>query len=166
MENLDYIQHAQLSQTYKGGANWFYWIAGLTIITSIIAFSGGDWRFLISLGSTQVIDAFAEGLSTGLGTAAKVVGLILDLIVTGLFVMFGYLAGKKLLWAYMLGMVVFLLDGLISLLFQDYIGAIAHAVVLFFMFRGYQVGRELVAFENWMAERELTETSPQPEPAV
>lgn len=166
MENLDYIQHAQLSQTYKGGAYWFYWIAGLTIITSIIAFSGGDWRFLISLGSTQVIDAFAEGLSTGLGTAAKVVGLILDLIVTGLFVMFGYLAGKKLLWAYMLGMVVFLLDGLISLLFQDYIGAIAHAVVLFFMFRGYQVGRELVALENWMAERKLAETTPQPEPAV
>lgn len=174
MEDLDYIQHAQLSQTYKGGANWFYWIAGLTIITSIIAFAGGGWRFLISLGSTQIIDAFAEGLSTQLGTVAKVVGLVLDLIVTGVFVMFGYLAGKKQLWAYMLGMVVFLFDGLISLLFQDFIGAIAHAVVLFFMFRGFQAGRELVALEKSMAERQATETTPQqatettpqPEPAV
>lgn len=165
MEEFDYIQHAQLTQTYRGGANWFYWIAGLTIVTSIIAFSGGGWRFLISLGSTQIIDGFAEALSTELGTAAKVVGLILDLIVTGVFVMFGYLAGKKQLWAYMLGMVVFLLDGLVSLAFQDFIGAIAHAVVLVFMFRGFQVGRELVALEKSMAERQATAT-PQPEPAI
>src|SRR5215207_6157256 len=153
MSDLDYIQHAELSQRLKTGANWFYWIAGLTIVNSLIAFGGGDWRFLISLGTTQVIDALAEGLSPGLGGAPKIIALVLDLIVTGVLVTFGWLAGQKHLWAYIFGMVVFLFDGLMSMIFQDWIGVIAHAVVLFFMFRGFQAGRELVNLEKAMAEQ-------------
>ena len=157
--DFDQVQHAELSQRYKSGANWFYWIAGLTIITSLIAFFGGGIRFLISLGLTQFIDAVAAGVATELGGAVQVVGLLLDFIVTGVFVLFGYLAGKKMLWAYVVGMVVFLLDGLLSLAFQDAIGVIAHAVVLFWLFRGYQAGRELVSLEKIMAEQ-------QPSPAI
>lgn len=156
---FDHIQHTELSQRYKSGANWFYWIAGLTIITSLITFFGGGIRFLISLGLTQFIDGVAQGLATELGSGVQIVGLVLDVIVTGVFVLFGYLANKKMLWAYVLGMVVFLLDGLLSLAFQDAIGVIAHAVVLFWLFRGYQAGRELVSLEKIMAEQ-------QPSPAI
>ena len=155
----DHINHTELTQRFKSGANWFYWIAGLTIITSLIAFFGGGIRFLISLGLTQIIDGFAQGLATELGSAVQVIGLILDLIVTAVFVLFGYLAGKKMLAMYMVGMVVFLLDGLLALAFQDWISVIAHAVVLFWLFRGYQAGRELVSLEKVMAEQ-------QPEPAI
>jgi hypothetical protein len=101
----------------------------------------------------------------GLGSAPKVIAFVLDLIVSGVFVLFGYLANQRLLWAYMLGMVIFLVDGLISLLFQDWIGVIAHVVVLFFMFRGYQAGRELLDLEKAMAAQ-APEPSPQPEPAT
>ena len=159
--DYDNAQHAELTQTFKSGANWFYWIAGLTIITSLISFFGGGIRFLISLGSTQIIDGIAEGLSTEVGGAAKIVALLLDLIVTGAFVLFGYLAGQKQLWAYMVGMVVFLLDGLLALAFQDWIGVLAHGFVLFFLFRGYQAGRELLSLEKAMAE-----SVPQTEPAI
>jgi hypothetical protein len=165
MDEFDNAQHADLSQRYKAGANWFYWIAGLTIVTSIIAFAGGGLRFLISLGTTQVVDAVAEGLSEQLGGAPKVIALVLDLIATGVFVLFGYLAGQKLLWAYMTGMAVFLLDGFVAVLIQDWIGVIAHAVILFFMFRGYMTGLELRDFEKAMAAK-APEASPQPEPAV
>lgn len=158
----DHINHTELTQRFKSGANWFYWIAGLTIITSLIAFFGGGIRFLISLGLTQIIDGFAEGLATELGSAVQVIGLILDLIVTAVFVLFGYLAGKKMLAMYMVGMVVFLLDGLLALAFQDWISVIAHAVVLFWLFRGYQAGHELVSYEKLMAEQ----AAPQPEPAI
>src|SRR5262249_2532339 len=127
-----YTQHAQVSQRYRAGANWFYWIAGLTIITSIITIAGGGWRFLISLGSTQIIDGIAAALAKDLGSAPKVIALVLDLILTGVFIGFGYLAHKKYLWAYITGMVVFLFDGLMALLIQDLIGVVAHAVVLFF----------------------------------
>jgi hypothetical protein len=152
-DNYDNIHHAQLTQAYKTGANWFYWIAALTMITSLITFGGGSWRFLISLGSTQIIDGIAQALAQELGGAAKVVGLVLDLIVTGLFVMFGWLANQKHLWAYIVGMVAFGLDGLLSLMFGDWIGVIAHAVVLFFLFRGLQNGRSLVALEKAMTEQ-------------
>lgn len=165
MEEFEYAQHAEVSQRYKAGANWFYWIAGLTLVTSLIAIFGGGWRFLISLGTTQILDAIAEGLSTELGSVPKVIALVLDLIVTGVFILFGYFAGQKYLWAYILGMVVFFFDGLVSLLSQDLIGAVAHVVVLFFMFRGYQAGRELLNLEKAMAEK-VPETAPQPEPAL
>ena len=162
----DEINHSELTQRYKSGANWFYWIAGLTIVTSLIAFFGGGIRFLLSLGLTQIIDGFAEGLATELGSAVQVIGLILDVFVTGVFVLFGYFAGKKVLWAYVLGMVVFLFDGLLALAFKDAIGVLAHAVVLFWLFRGYQAGRELVSLEKVMAEQSAATAQQQPEPAV
>src|SRR5215216_5985551 len=160
--DFDNIKLAELTQRYRSGANWFYWIAALTIITSLIAFFGGGIRFLISLGLTQFIDALAAGLAPQLGGAVQVVGLVLDLLVTGVFVLFGYLANKKMLWAYVAGMVVFLLDGLLSLAFQDVIGVIAHAVVLFWLFRGFQAGRELVSLEKIMAEQAAVAAQQQP----
>lgn len=162
MYDADYIQHAELTQRLKNGANWFYWIAGLTMITSIITFFGGGWRFFISLGTTLLIDVLGEGLSEHFGSAAKVVALVLDLFVTGAFVVFGLLAGKKMLWAYVLGMVVFLFDGLVNLFLQDWIGVIAHVVVLVLMVPGFQAGRELVSLEKRMAEQ-AAQGPPQPE---
>jgi hypothetical protein len=147
------MEHTDLETRYKSGANWFYWIAGLTLVTSIISFSGGDWRFLISLGTTQVIDA----LSAELGESAKMVAMVLDVILAGVFVVFGVLAGKKLLWAYILGMVVFVLDGLVSLVVQDWIGVIAHVVVLVFMVPGFLAGRKLVEIEQAMAQSQAAE---------
>lgn len=149
----------ELAQRYKSGANWFYWIAGLTIVTSILSFTGADWRFLISLGTTQLIDALADRMSAELGGAPKVVALVLDLILTGVFVVFGVLANKKLLWAYILGMAIFVLDGLVSLLVQDWVGVIAHVVVLVFMVPGFLAGRELVDLEQRMARAEAQATT-------
>lgn len=143
--------HAELVQRYKSGANWFYWIAGLSLITSIISVGGGDWRFLISLGTTQVIDGLADALSAEIGSAPKVIGLVLDVILTAIFVLFGVLASKRHLWAYILGMVAFVVDGLVSLVIQDMIGVIAHVVVLVFMIPGFMAGRKLEELEQAMA---------------
>lgn len=152
MDNFDEIRHSDLYQSYRSGANWFYWIAGLTLITSIITVGGGDWRFLISLGTTQVIDAIAIALSEQLGGATQVIGLVLDIVIIALFVFFGVMAGKKNLWAYLIGMIVFGLDGLVSLMIGDLIGVLAHGVVLFFTIRGYLAGRELVTLEREMSQ--------------
>lgn len=160
--NFDHARHAELSQSFKSGANWFYWIAGLTIVTSLIAYFGGGLRFLFSLGITQIIDSVAEALSQEVSGAAKVVALVLDLLVTGLFVGIGYLANKKMLWAYVAGMVAFTLDGLLSLLVQDWLSVLAHGFVIFWLFRGFQAGRELVDLEKSMA----AQPAPQPEPAI
>ena len=159
--NYDNVQHAELTQSYKSGANWFYWIAGLTIVTSVIAFGGGGIRFLLGLGITQIIDGVAEAISAEGGGVAKVVALVISLLISGVFIIFGWLSNQKMLGAYIAGMVLFALDGLLSLAFQDWIGVIAHGVVLFFLFRGFQAGRELVSLEKAMAE-----SAPQAEAAI
>ena len=152
MDQFDRMQYAAARQRYQSGANWFYWIAGLTIITSVIGLLGGGWRFFLSLGTTQLIDAIANAASENLGNATKVIAFVLDIFITAAFAAFGALAHKKHLWAYVAGMAVFLLDGLVSLLFFDWLGILVHAFVLFVMFRGYQAGRELVALERSFAE--------------
>ena len=159
--NFDNVRHAELTQSYKSGANWFYWIAGLTIVTSVIAFGGGGIRFLISLGVTQIIDGVAEAISAEGGGGAKVVALVVSLLISAVFVIFGWLANQKMLWAYIVGMVLFGLDGLLSLVAQDWIGVIAHGVVLFFLFRGFMAGRDLVSLEKAMAQ-----SAPQTEAAL
>lgn len=159
------IRYAQAAQHYKAGANWFYWIAGLSIITSLIAFFGGGLQFVFSLGITQIIDGIAAGASEALGgsSAAKVVALVLDLVITGIFVLFGYLSNQKQLWAYIIGAIVFLLDGLLSLAFGDIISVLAHGFVLFFLIRGFMAGRELIELEKAMAQQAAM---PQTEAAI
>ncbi|HJT28114.1 MAG TPA: hypothetical protein VJ784_11945 [Pyrinomonadaceae bacterium] len=162
--DFDQLKHSELTQSYRSGVRWFFWIAGLTLVTSLIALFGGGIRFLLSLGLTQFIDAIAAVLAKDLGGAVQVVALILDIVAAGVFALFGYLAGKRFLWAYILGMVVFLLDGLLSLAFQDVVGVLAHVVVLFFLVRGYLAGREMVSLEKTMAAEAAA--AAQPEPAI
>ncbi|HEY3580197.1 MAG TPA: hypothetical protein VGK82_06615 [Pyrinomonadaceae bacterium] len=167
MDEFDRMKYAAARQRYQSGANWFYWIAGLTIITSVIGLMGGGWRFFLSFGTTQLIDGIANAASQGLGNATKVIAFVLDIFITAAFVAFGALAHKKHLWAYVAGMVVFLLDALVSFLFVDWIGILVHAFVLFVMFRGYQAGRELVALERSFAQAAAAQpVAAEPAPAA
>ena len=125
----------------KSGASWFYWIAGLSLVNSIAAFSGSTWRFILGLGITQIIDALSSHLETG----GKLVSLALDLCVAGLFILFGVFAHKCHTWAFLVGMILFALDGLIFLLFQDWLGVGFHVLVLYWLFRGFNACRQLNA---------------------
>jgi hypothetical protein len=118
---------AALVMQLKSGASWFYWIAGLSLINSVVAFTGGSWRFFFGLGITQVFDEVL---------AAGGVALALNLVILAVFVLFGVFAHKGQLWAFIVGMVLFAMDTVIFLLAQDWIGVGLHALVLFFLFRG------------------------------
>lgn len=125
----------------KSGASWFYWIAGLSLINSIAAFTGSDWRFILGLGLTQILDAFGHDL----GSAGKAVVLALDVLAAGVLVFFGVFAHKRHLWAFVVGMVLIALDGLIFLLAQDWLGVGFHVFVLYCLFRGAKACCELNA---------------------
>ncbi len=148
-----------LKQRCQSGARWFFWIAGLSLITSIVTFSGGGFAFFLSLGTTQVIDAFARGLARELGDATKIVGLVLDVLVAGVFVLIGWLALKRHLWSFIVGMILFMLDALVLLFFQIWISFAFHLLVLYWIFKGYQAGRRLAALEI-----EMQAASPPPPP--
>jgi hypothetical protein len=166
--NYDYGQHAELSDRYRSGANWFYWIAGLTLVTSIISLLGGGWRFFLTLAITQIVDGLAVLASENLGEATKVIALVIDIFVTAVFAAVAYFAGKKQFWAYLVGMILFGLDALLSIVIFDWIGIIVHGIVLVLMIRGYLAGRELVALERAMAEAaqaSAAQAAPAPAPA-
>ena len=140
MENSSAIEERlKLERSFKSGANWFFWIAGLSIINSVIIIAGGQWNFIVGLGITQVIDAIAHEIgSAGIGVA-----LVLDILVAGVFVLFGIFARKKYLWAFIIGMILYTLDGLLFLLAGDWLGIAFHILVLFFIFGGISALKKL-----------------------
>jgi hypothetical protein len=125
----------------KSGASWFYWIAGLSLVNTIAAISGSDWRFIVGLGVTQIFDVIGGQI----GGAGKFVALALDLVAAGVFILFGVFSHKRHTWAFIVGMVLFGLDGLLLLVLGDWIGVAFHVFVLFCLFRGFSACRQLGA---------------------
>ncbi len=131
-----------LEKQLKGGGSWFYWIAGLSLVNTVIALSGSGTRFILGLGITQMFDELAQGMGSGAGLA---VAVVLDLLAAAVFVFFGVFANKRHTWSFIVGMALYALDGLIYLIAQDWLGVGFHAFVLFCLFRGFKACRALNA---------------------
>ena len=158
MTPYDSVERQQLEQRMKSGANWFYWIAALSLVTSIISLAGGNWAFLVSLGVTQLVDAVANVGADRVGWGVKVVALVFDLVAAGLFALLGMFAGKRQTWAFVVGMVLYLLDALVCLFIGFWLGLAFHAFALYSIFGGYKAGARL-------AELDKHTPPPAPEPA-
>ena len=131
-----------LEKQLKGGGSWFYWIAGLSLVNSVIALSGSGTRFILGLGITQIFDELAQGMGSGAGLA---VAVVLDLLAAAVFVLFGVFANKRHTWSFVVGMALYALDGLIYLIGQEWLGVGFHAFALFCLFRGFKACRALNA---------------------
>ena len=131
-----------LERQLKGGGSWFYWIAGLSLVNSVVALSGSGTRFILGLGITQIFDELAKGMGSGAGLA---VAVVLDLLAAAVFVFFGVFANKRHTWSFIVGMALYALDGLIYLITQEWLGVGFHAFVLFCLFRGFKACRALNA---------------------
>jgi len=134
------IEHQQLERRSRIGARWFYWVAAVSLINTVVALSGQHWRFIIGLGTTQVANALA--LRTGRGWAPA---LVLDHVLIGGFVLAGYLALQGQLWAFAVGIAVYALDGLVFLAARNWIGLGFHVFVLVMVFKGLQAAHQLDA---------------------
>ncbi|MGB8509668.1 MAG: hypothetical protein WCD76_14875 [Pyrinomonadaceae bacterium] len=145
---VDAIERMKLEARCLSGARWFYWIAALSLITSIISLSGSRFGFIVSLGVTQLVDGLANGAASGGSSAPKVVAIVFDVMAVGLFALVGYFASKRLAWVFIAGMAIYLLDGLIFLLVRDWLGIAFHAFVLYSIFGGYQACVKLNALER------------------
>jgi hypothetical protein len=166
MTPQDSIERHQLEERMKSGAHWFYWIAALSFITSLILLVGGKWGFLVSLGITQVVDhiaiTVAERADTGV---VKIVALVFDVLAVGLFALIGYFASKRHSWAFIVGMVIYALDALILLLLADrpWLPLAFHAFALYSIFGGY---RACARLNKLAGESTLSGFDPPPPPSV
>jgi len=131
-----------LEKILKGGGSWFYWIAGLSLVNSVMALSGSPTRFVLGLGVTQIFDELGQGMGSSAGLA---VAVVLDLLAAAVFVFFGVFANKRHTWSFIAGMALYALDGLIFLIVQNWLGVGFHAFALFCLFRGFKACRALNA---------------------
>lgn len=138
-------QREKLETQHKSGANWFFWIAGLSLVNSGVMLAGGQWGFIVGLGVTQFADAvgaaIAEEVGGGVGLRATV--FVFDAFVAGFFVLFGVLARKHHTWAFVTGMVLYAADGLLFLLVGDWLSLAFHGFALFGLFGGLAASRKL-----------------------
>jgi hypothetical protein len=118
----------------RAGAKWFYWIAGLSMINSLAVISGGSFHFVVGLGVTAVVDAMARQV----GSMGSVLDIVINGCVSGMFVLFGYFAVKGQKWAFLVGMGLYALDGMLLLGVKDFLGMGFHAYALFAIYRGLQ----------------------------
>ena len=140
------VELAEIKQRMKRGANNFYWIAALSVINSILSMTGSATYFVIGLAVTLIADGITIGLSQSLPDAAlivKIIGLVVSILIAGVFALFGFFASQGKRWAFLVGMILYGVDGLIMLAFADWIGVLFHAYFLWGLFGGWRALGEL-----------------------
>lgn len=127
-------QKLRAEQIVKNASGWFLWIAGLSIVNSVLTVSGTSFHFIFGLGVTQIVDAFGH---VG-GTTGSALGLVVNLFIAGVFVLFWNFARQGQRWAFVVGMALYAIDGLVLLPFKDFLGVAFHAYALFRIYSGLQ----------------------------
>jgi len=123
----------------RASGKWFYWIAGLSLVNSLASIFSANLRFVVGLGIASVVDALAKRA----GSLGSLLAIFINGCVAGIFVLFGAFAVKAQKWAFLVGMALYLFDGLLLLSVKDYLGVAFHAYVLFAIYRGFTATRLL-----------------------
>jgi zinc transporter ZupT len=133
-------------------SSWFFIIAVLSVVNSIIVLTGSHWNFIVGLGTTQVIDGIIAGVtkeSTGVGAGVfAAIALMINVIIAGIYVALGIFARKRHNWAYITGMVLYGLDGVIFLFVAAWLNVAFHGFILFSLFNGIKVCKQSGAMEK------------------
>lgn len=150
----------QLNNQFRSSLNWFYWIAGLSLLNSLLLLAGANWNFIVGLGITQFIDVIAMALaseaSNTAGVIIKSIGFGLDSLVAAFFILCGWIGKKGHQWLIIVGIVLYALDSIVFLLAQDLFAVAFHALAIFNLVSGLRSYRKLQAIENWQTLLPIT----------
>jgi hypothetical protein len=133
------VREFQIRARVRSGADWFVWIAALSIINGIILTAGGNFHFIFGLGCTELVSEIATKLPTGGIVAAWVV----NIVIAGVFALFGKFGREAMRWAFYAGMAFYVLDAGLMLLFKDWLGLAFHAYALYRIYGGLKAIGEL-----------------------
>jgi len=134
---------ARLEASLRAGANWFLWIAAISIINTVIILGQGNFRFVFGLGITSFVDEVGVALGAGGGGLA----IIVNGLITGVFALFGVFARKGRKWAFYMGMSFYALDALLALVSGEILSVAFHAWAFFGILRGLKALSQLAASE-------------------
>lgn len=146
----------------KSGAHWFYWIAGLSLVNLIIGIAGSDVHFIV--GSSFV--EFCTGLIKSDSSPGEILGGAGAAFILGFYVYLGRTASTPYKWAFMIGMIIYALDGLLYLIFSDVLPALFHAYVLYRLFTGMKSIDAYLALQQDINNNPLANQEPVAETTV
>lgn len=160
MENLSISHEEQhhLIQKTVGGFSWFKWIAGLSLVNTVVnVVFHGNISFIFGLGLTQVVDAAGASYAVSSGQMAIYIALGINFIIAGAFFIAGRLAINGKLWAAYTALVIYVLDSLIFLLVTDYLSIAVHA------YASFQIIQALISYNRLKKHGFLNESADSPE---
>jgi hypothetical protein len=139
----------EAARIVRGSANWFWWVAGLSLANSIATMTDAGYGMVLGLGITQMVDALFyydfDGVFAPPSAGGRAFHAVAVLALAGLFVGFGALARRYVLWAFGAGMAVYAADALLFVLAGDWVGVGFHAFVLFMLWGGFGTLRAMRA---------------------
>jgi hypothetical protein len=140
-----------LKATGDNGASWFFWIAALSLVNTVISHAGGNSHFIVGLAMTAIVDAIAAAIgkeNPEAATVAMSIAIGFSVCVTVMCIVFSWLSRKRLLWIFGIGMFLYSIDGLLYLLVGDYFSGAFHGFALYSMFTGFNAYRQLNKLES------------------
>lgn len=114
-----------LEQRVRNGGRWFYWIAGLSTVNFVLYLMGTETGFALGTALDWFVGAILEEV------AAPSLAWLPHVGVIALFAFLGVRATAGAQWAFIVGGLVYTLDGLLFLLVRDWLGIAVHAFALF-----------------------------------
>jgi hypothetical protein len=124
----------------RAKASWFFWISGLSLINTFLTAKGV--YFIVGLALSQIIDGIVIEVTGD-------VNYLISLFVPVLFSTFGFFSFRLHRWAFIVGSLVYILDGFIYLYFQEWLAAGFH---IFILYKLYQVYKEITEYEKELAK--------------
>jgi hypothetical protein len=119
---------AKAAPGVASAARWFWWIAGLSLVNSVLIHGGSQTSFLVGLGFTMIADVAFQSF--------KAAAFVIDAVAILFFFLMGRYALRGHVWAFILGGVIYTFDALIFLYFQDFMPLGFHAFALFYIGKG------------------------------
>lgn len=144
---------AELRRRFRSGATWFYWIAGLSLINTLVLMFHGRFFFVAGLAATQIVGE----ITSKPGGVAGVIGLLVNLSIAGVYILFGYCATSRMKWAFIAGMILYGLDAVVFLTVREYIAVAFHAYALYSIYGGLKADGVLKQIEAQLQRQPVQE---------
>jgi hypothetical protein len=132
-------QQQTWAEQVRSGSGWLFIIAALSAVNSIISAFGGSIAFVVGLGVTQFFDVIGLLIAEAqpdIGLIVRIFAFVTSIGAAGILAVFGWFARRGGTWAFVLVGLGYALDTLLVLFFEDYAGALFHALGLFYIGRG------------------------------
>ncbi|WP_069998582.1 hypothetical protein [Cellulosilyticum sp. I15G10I2] len=129
----------QLEDQFRSGVNWFYWIAGLSIINSVLYLIGHEWGFVAGLGVTQIIDIITYSWYGSF----RLVAIGINFMLAGVFALLGYAARSGRNWVIIVGAVLYALDAIVFIFIQDWISIAFHGLAIYAFIKAIKANNQL-----------------------